>query len=561
MQKFGQVYFTIAQIIALVIPIPSWSAHGFGFSRALRKYQYEYSQVHRKTRLLFEGKDDTERDPFIDEADELLNYISQSQDESPSNDQDLTFVNATSTNNSIDHNLHIPDLNTALSNLQLAPASEIAYFYLQNKIGISEEVMWKITYEAGSILGFTVLNLEKKISLLKRLMSLSDEDVRTIITKQPSILHMSANKNISPKILFLVRSLDFSKKDLRTIVSAYPCVLCYSTRNLRAKLNFFEFDLGIDGEELRDLLVREPKLLCASVNTGLLPKLGFLHREIGIPLVELRGMIKKNPKIVLYSLEKNLQPKILFFVLHLKMDESHVMKLLKAYPFILDYNLEDHILPIVQYFFFELEFSPAEMRRIFLKYPKLVSHSLKKIKHVVGYLRYQLGMDARQVKRVLFQAPQVVSLNAALLSKVQFLQDTLGFEDEDELRRIIAGMPTILLCSVEKNLKPKAAYILKVMGNDELKLKKVILKLPTLMGYSLDKRIKPRMKQLLEYDIDPIKITIAITFTEQNFNEWLENRRHDLEKNRMPDRKSIQENKSSDRDDEQRSGRIVHWTR
>ena len=570
MQELGEAYFMIVvkKGALLVILIPWWACV-FGFSAPLRRYHYKYSQLHRKTHIFLEGQDNDGRDPFVDEAYELLESINLNRDESPVNGQDLTFMNATSTNDTMDHNIYMPDLNTALSNLQLAPASEIAYFYLQNKIGIPEEVMWKITYEAGSILGFTVLNLEKKISLLKRLMDLNDEDVRTIITKQPSILHLSPNKNISPKILFLVRSLDFSKKDLRIIVCAYPCVLCYSTRNLRSKLNFYEIDLGFDGEELRDLLVREPKLLCAGV-TSLQSRLGFLHREIGIPLVELRGMVKKNPKIMLYSLENNLQPKILFLVLHLKMDENHVIKLLKAYPFLLDYNLEDHILPTVQYFF-EIEFSPMEMRQIFLKYPKLVTHSLKKIKHVVGYLRYQLGMDARQVKRVLFQAPQVVSLNRALLSKVHFLHETLGFQDEDELRRIIAGMPTILLCSVENNLKPKAEYILNELGNDELKLKKTLLKLPTLMGYSLEKRIKPRMEQLLSNDIDPVKITIAITFTEKKFNEWLENKRKKMEKrvhisdrkgfHSDGDRKSIQEKNGSDGEDEQRSGRIVHWTR
>jgi len=30
---------------------------------------------------------------------------------------------------------------------------DIAYYYLQNTLGLSEETMWKITLEAGSVLG------------------------------------------------------------------------------------------------------------------------------------------------------------------------------------------------------------------------------------------------------------------------------------------------------------------------------------------------------------------------------------------------------------------------
>ena len=42
--------------------------------------------------------------------------------------------------NNDDEKLIVPDLNTLLSNLQLAPAFEIAYFYLPDAIGLKQEV-------------------------------------------------------------------------------------------------------------------------------------------------------------------------------------------------------------------------------------------------------------------------------------------------------------------------------------------------------------------------------------------------------------------------------------
>merc|ERR1711957_590154 len=177
----------------------------------------------------------------------------------------------------------------------------------------------------------------------------------------------------------------------------------------------------------------------------------FLMKEISIPLEDLRSIVRRNPKILLYSIHENLATKLIsFFIMRLRMEPKHVLRILKAYPAIIDYNLENHMLPIVVYFLSDLEFSPIEFRSVLLKFPRLMTHSTFKIKHVVGYLRYQLGMDAVQVKRVLFQAPQVVSLDTEnnLAFKVKFLKDELNLDKGDDLRKLISGMPTLILCSV-----------------------------------------------------------------------------------------------------------------
>ena len=554
-------------------------------------------------------------DPFYDEADELLTFMDMLEDDKNKGGFDYVVrsgnneirqietsaVNAITTDHNeqesneeilqpkingeektssrketdeepID-NLIVPDLGTLLSNMQLAPASEIAYFYLQNTIGLEPEVMWKITNTDGSVLGFTVQNLENKINLWRRMMNVSDEDVRMIITKQPSILHMSANRNISPTMLFLIRALDLSKDDLRQIVCAYPCTLCYSIENLARKLNFFERDLGMGKNDVRKLLLSEPKLITASVDTGLMPRYNFLHKELKIRVFDLQKIVKGNPRILLYSLVGNLHPKIIsFFIMKLYMEPQHVLKLLSAYPLILDYNLEDHMIPIARYLISELEFSPMEMRRILLKFPRLMTHSLFKIKHVVGYLRFQLGMDANEVKRVLFQAPQVISLStdSTLVSKVSFLRDFFDLNNEKDLRKVIAGMPTLLLCSIENNLAPKAKYLLDQFGGDRFELRQAILTLPTLMGYSLDKRIRPRMTRISEKGVEPIKITVGITMTQDNFEKWLENKSSRIRNGGLLIDSCDNQERSSvgikgtaiiDLEAQQLSGRIVHWKR
>ncbi len=598
------------------------------------------------------------------------------------------------------HNNNSNENNESILN-QLAPAESIAYFYLQNTIGLPSETMFKITNDVGSVLGFTVSNLKTKISFLRRIMDLNDDDVRQVLTKQPSILHLSSNRNVSGKVLFLVRYLDLSKSELRKMVVSYPCILCYSIENLKKKIHFFEsvmgFHCGHDGDnELRELLVKYPKLLTAAVdgsfyerieylyhdededdenvpeiygenkiydgfyentdfnnnyfeggeeevmrqnhpnpnsrrkiNTGsggLIAKFKFLHNEIGIPKDELKQIIQKNPNMMFYSLQENLQPKLIsLFIMRLRMDSTHIRKVLKSFPSIIDHNLDNHLLPITCYFLNELEYSPMEFRSIVLKFPKVYSHSLFKVKHVVGYLRYGLGMNALQVKRILFQAPQVISLNTdvTLLSKVEFIRDAFGLalkqhpqvqhDDDDnsvtsnekhidgvknmtkeddvqvddsslrDIRKVISGMPTLLLCSVENNLKPKAEYLFEEFGGDTLELRQAVLTLPTLLGYSLEKRIKPRMERILDAGLEPIKITVGITMKEENFTKWLNNQRSKIQKqstslsslpsdqdededtsyplNDIEQRSAIVLYKDNEDNESIGSSRIIHWKR
>eukprot|EP00550_Attheya_septentrionalis_P001302 CAMPEP_0198287720 /NCGR_PEP_ID=MMETSP1449-20131203/6431_1 /TAXON_ID=420275 /ORGANISM="Attheya septentrionalis, Strain CCMP2084" /LENGTH=680 /DNA_ID=CAMNT_0043985711 /DNA_START=56 /DNA_END=2101 /DNA_ORIENTATION=+ len=486
------------------------------------------------------------------------------------------------------------------SGLQYAPvekdeniqkqAKEIAYFYLQNDLGLSEETMWKITHEAGSILGLTVENLKAKVALLTRMMNLSPDDLRTMISRQPSILHLSANSNVAPTILFLVRALEFSKDELCSIVTQYPSILCYSTKNLQTKINFYIWVMGYSVGECRDLVLAEPKLMTAGVQTGLVPRMQFLHKEIEIPLNVLRKIVKKNPLILLYSVDNNLRPKLIdYFIMKLCMSPVDVQRILLAYPAIMNYRLEEHIMPITRYFVADLEFSPMEFRNILLKFPRIMTYSLRKIKHVVGYLRFELGMNAVQVKRVLFQAPQAIGFNTDinLKSKIYFLRNTFHL-NEEELRTVVAGMPTLICCGIESNLAPKAQYLLEQFDYNGLDLKMSILTQPTLMGYSLEKRIRPRMERILKIGASPQRITVGISMSEVNFGDWLQKKKAKIKLNggTEPFRRKKTKKKEAPGDvvnaknrpiallgaspdllpeipknREEQNGRIVHWNR
>jgi mTERF domain-containing protein, mitochondrial len=393
--------------------------------------------------------------------------------------------------------------------------------------------MWRVTFEAGSALGMTAATLRRKVDVLRDNLNLSPDDVRKVLERQPTILQLSADKNLAPTILFLVRALDLGKDELRTLVVESPSVLGYRKDNLVSKINFFSRLMGYSIDECRELLVAEPKLLRCGVATSLIPTMRFFVRDMEIPLEQLRKIVQRNPRVLLYSLDDNLIPKVIYFlIMTLQMSLVQVQKLLCAYPEFLDYNLDRHTLPIAKYFMKDLEYSPSEMASILLKFPRLVTYQLARIKHRVGYLRYEIGLGGSQVKRVLYQNPQLMGLAFdSLRVRMAFLQDSLQLSPA-ELRTVVAGMPTLLVLNPRTNMQPKLDYLLASFGGSNELLRQAVLRLPTLLAYSFENRIQPRMERILAAGLDPSSVTVGIPMREDRFLDWLERRAAKLGKDR-----------------------------
>lgn len=457
-----------------------------------------------------------------------------------------------------------------LDQLSEAFAANVSYFYLKNELGLSDTAMWRITFEASSALGMTTAVVRHKVNVLRETMDLSDDDVRTVLNRQPTILHLSADKNISPTILYLLRALDLGRDDLRALVMACPAILGYSITNLKSKISFFTRLMEYTVEECRELLLQEPNLIRAGVNTGLIPRLQFLQEDIELPIDKLKRIVQKHPRILLYSLDQNLVPKLVYYmIMKLQMSTAQVHKLLLAYPLLLDRNLDRAILPTTLYFVKDLDFSPAEFRNMLLKFPRILTHSLRKIKYTVGYFRFELGMSASQVKNVLYRAPSILGLNTDtnIKGKVAFLQRALGLNDT-QLHTVIAAMPSLLLLNSECNLQPKLDYLNAALQSQSTTtttaatLGDTVVRSPTLLGYSFEKRIRPRVEAILEAGLDPSCITIGIPKKQDDFDSWLRLRADKFHKRQLSVESAVlSPSTTSALALPTFSKRIVHWSR
>lgn len=483
----------------------------------------------------------------------------------------------------------------SLDNILASLESDLSYFYLRDELGIPEDVMWKITNEAPSVLGLKAKTVRNKVQVLQSLVGFTDAEIRQLITSQPTLLQLSVKKNLSPTILYWIRQLEMGKSDLKALILGCPALLKYSRTNIHCKLAFFRTTMGYSLSDCRKLLVKDPRLLTSSVITGLIPRLNFLNKEVDISLPDIRKIALKNPRILLMSIENNLTPKCVFyFIMTLQMESKEVGKMLLKYPQVLDYNLEHHILPIHHYFL-SLDFSTHEFSRILRRYPRLITYSLIRIKRRIGYLRFELGLEANAIRRILHQCPQIVSLGQENIedtvefllqavapgasfvgSKTKHIQSTsvesnrnnkddydetttkgdgdtrnatasdgdemitmVETDDDDDDHRdaltiiqiLIPGLPTLLALSIENNLKPKVEYLRDRLGQEELS--NSLLRLPALLGYSLENRIRPRLEQIVAAELPCGKITVAITLKEDAFDGWLERQIQNRSKNNL----------------------------
>jgi len=547
--------------------------------------------------------------PIIISADTIANAIAASKEELDGDDgpvlvdwldeDDEDWIEVLDEDEEFDETLSPILLDKNFTNvtndmLLAVVESNVSYFYLKNELGLSEGDMWRITFEAPSALGMTTDTIRRKINVLSDTMNLSKPEIRILLQKFPTLLHLSADSNLAPKILFLLRLLDFSRQELKDMILACPSILGYNKQNLKSKVGFFTNLMGYSQDETRTLLLKEPNLWRASVKTGLIPHMRFLIRDMQIPRnVLAHKIVAVNPRILLYSLDQNIIPKLIFYgIMTLQMDLKHVQKLLATYPQFMNYNLDRHILPITRYFLKDLEFSPTEFRSMLLAYPRIITHALTKIKYMVGFLRYEVGLSGTQVKRVLYQAPQVLGMkDSTIREKIDFLKQTFDLSDhhtksdeyysynnndspqvKGELQTVIAGMPRLLVLNVHSNLKPKVLYLRQAFNGDQAVLRAAVVRSPTLLAYSLKNRIQPRMQALLEEPaLDPGLITWAICLKDDKFQEWLVKRKRKIrqqrEKQAQEDVEMVAESNRLALPDEvvdvavDPSGPIVHWTR
>eukprot|EP00934_Nitzschia_sp_Nitz4_P004240 Nitzschia sp. Nitz4//scaffold11_size288233//10824//13085//NITZ4_000725-RA/size288233-processed-gene-0.151-mRNA-1//1//CDS//3329533927//4230//frame0 len=417
---------------------------------------------------------------------------------------------------------------------------KIAYFYLRNVLGLDEVGMWRVVRYASSVLSLKADTVRRKVEYMIETFGLSQEEMRTVVTNMPAILHLNSTRNVQVKAEYLQLQLALnSTKDLKDLVLSCPSALCYSIDNLRAKFDFFQTNFNITPREMHSIVLKEPKLLTCSVQNGLVKHLDYFQSKVQMPMPDFRHLVLQYPSIFRLGIQDNIHAKVECWMKEsLQWDAKDISDCLRRYPRILEYSLEN-LLDTTQFWKDTFPISNKDLSVVFRRAPRLLTCSPSKIIASVLWFQEQLGLSIEEVTRFILRvSPGTFGLaENALQARLDFLKQlffperkgkSLGLDEMAVIRRILLRCPTMLHLKIESNLSPKVDYLIQEMGSSQA-LSRAIQSQPTLLAFSLAKRISPRLERMKKIGVDLGLIGTAANKSPHQFDEWLE-RKQELQK-------------------------------
>ncbi|XP_078150354.1 uncharacterized protein LOC144545675 [Carex rostrata] len=215
---------------------------------------------------------------------------------------------------------------------------------------------------------------------------------------------------------------------------------------------------GVTKSDIRTAVLREPRILCSSVEKNLRPNLAKL-REIGLSIEDISGIISRFPLVWLF----NFVAKVDFWMQALGSAEI-VSVILKRGASILGSNLEKVIVPNLSFLQEECCISPNQIGQLIKSNPRLIAMTLEYLKlHVkraeeLGIERSSGAGDPYDLSN-----PYVVEvIREARRQKNGVFVREAGCNKLQVVRR-----PTLLLYSLEKRLIPRN-LVRKLLKSKEL---------------------------------------------------------------------------------------------
>lgn len=90
---------------------------------------------------------------------------------------------------------------------------------------------------------------------------------------------------------------------------------------------------------------------------------------------------------------------------------------------------------------------------------------------------------------------------------------------------MVTKYPSLMGCSMTRNLAPKLSFLREVMKASIPDVRAAVVACPSLLGYSLERRIRPRVTLMLERGVDPMfgdhKWLVTVV-PDDKFEEWIQ---------------------------------------
>eukprot|EP00752_Nemacystus_decipiens_P002704 g2525.t1 len=266
---------------------------------------------------------------------------------------------------------------------------------------------------------------------------------------------------------WLKERLMLSEEQIRSLVHRRPSVLCRSVEDgMEPKVRWLQEELNLSDAEVAAMVTSSPNVLTTSIRDSMAPKLGWLSRRLTLSNEQLAMVVTSCPQVLTSSIEGALEPRLRWLQAHLQIGGSVLRERVLTFPWLLNLSEKGKLEPTYDFLKTELLLDDVDIRKTLFRNPRMFLTPMRPTyASVKKWLRESVGMQEEEAVRVVTRDARILLRSTDVLdSKVAFFCQEMGATLED-VRAVLLKSPNLLLVSVDLVLAPRVAA-LKEAGVD-----------------------------------------------------------------------------------------------
>ncbi|XP_078429601.1 transcription termination factor MTEF1, chloroplastic-like [Wolffia australiana] len=252
----------------------------------------------------------------------------------------------------------------------------------------------------------------------------------------------------------------------------------------------------------------------SSPNPGLLfrQKLLYLEETLGIDSSEA---LSRNPHLRSFPLSSLHSLAAFLSSMGLPSTHSGAGRVLSRHPELLTCDPQTHLLPVFRFLLGPVGLPRKDLPLAVLRCPRLLVSSVdSQLRPALLFLR-QLGFVGNHRISCRTTLLLVSSVEGTLIPKLEYIQN-LGFSRREAAKMVLRS-PGLFTFSIERNFRPKVAYLVEDMRREIAELKDF----PQYFSFSLEGKIKPRHRRLVENGFGDMPLADMLKVSDGEFNDRL----------------------------------------
>ncbi|CAM9274591.1 unnamed protein product [Ectocarpus sp. 12 AP-2014] len=301
---------------------------------------------------------------------------------------------------------------------------------------------------------------KRVLTWLEGTVRMSSRAIADMVEQEPRMAEQETGA-ISARLAWLKERLQLSDEQIRSLVHRRPSVLCRSVDDsMEPKVQWLQEKLGLSADEVATMVSSAPNVLTISIEGSMAPKLDWLSRRLMLSNEELAAVVTTCPQVLTSSIEGALEPRLRWLHTNLQIGGSVLRERVLSYPWLLNLSEKDKLVPTFDFLKTELLLDEAEIRKTLFRNPRMFLTPMKQtFDSTKKWLCTSVGLEEEEAVKVLTKDARLLLRSTEVLdTKVAFFCQEMGATLED-VRAVLITSPNFLLVSIDLMLAPRVAAL------------------------------------------------------------------------------------------------------